>query len=97
MSSFWHWLIDNKQWLFSGVAVAAIGYVASIFQRKRESNNQKVSVKGDSISANSPSAIGHNVSQSVNYQIITSPALLAPEHRKRTTQKKSRHQVLEKY
>lgn len=74
MSSFWHWILDNKQWLFSGVAVAVIGYAAKSLLAKTNAGNPKISVKSDSVSTNSPSAIGHVVSQSVNYQFVNATA-----------------------
>ena len=40
---------------------------------KRQSNDQRVSARVDGVLTNSPSAIGHTVSQSVSYQIIAAP------------------------
>jgi hypothetical protein len=70
MTSGWRWVVDNKEWLFSGAGILVIGYFVKIFFRKTPANNQKVTVKSDSVSTNSPSAIGHTVTQSVNYQFV---------------------------
>jgi hypothetical protein len=71
MSSFWHWIVDNKQWLFSGVAVTLIGYFVSMLLRERRSGDQKTSARVDGALTHSPSAIGHTVYQTVNYQNLT--------------------------
>jgi hypothetical protein len=34
------WLIDNKEWLFSGVGVFIFGVIISFFTRKNASNSQ---------------------------------------------------------
>jgi hypothetical protein len=94
MNSFWHWILDNKEWLFSGIFVAVIGYVAKTLLGKTPFANQKVTVKSDGVSTNSPAAIGHTVSQSVHYQIVNAPLVQPESHRVNKDTFPSAHQIL---
>lgn len=33
------WILENKEWIFSGVGVFAIGIIISIFRKKNKSPN----------------------------------------------------------
>lgn len=35
MSEIWNWLVDNKEWVFSGVGVFVLGLVVAILRRKK--------------------------------------------------------------
>jgi hypothetical protein len=35
------WLIDNMEWIFSGIGVAAIGWLFLLFKRRQNGLNQR--------------------------------------------------------
>jgi hypothetical protein len=61
-----HWLWDNKEWLFSGIGVALLGWVYTKFSRPRASSSNAISASGGSSIVGSPIASGSHISQTVN-------------------------------
>lgn len=76
-----HWIWANKEWLFSGVAVAAIGGIITILSRRLFRGSPSAIVNALRVSRNgsvvgSPQASGSNITQTIN--IISAPA--SPQH-----------------
>jgi hypothetical protein len=86
MSSAWGWIIQNKEWLFSGIAVAGIGYIASLIFGRKKSTDQDVRGKIEGSMNSSPAAVGHIVTQTVTYNLAgTNPAPIQEKEKKATS------------
>ncbi len=47
-----NWLIENKEWFFSGIGVFILGLIASIITRKKKEKTQKMKQKSGANSTN---------------------------------------------
>jgi hypothetical protein len=79
-----HWILDNKEWLFSGIAVAVIAAVIGVFYRRfvdrpSQSNSNVVSADRNGSVFASPQASGTNINQTINIGTPI-PALLPPSN-----------------
>jgi len=73
-----HWIWDNKQWLFSGVAVAAIAFFYRLlFHRPSPGNSNVVSADRNSSLIGSPQASGSNITQNIHIGVPSAPTHLA--------------------
>jgi hypothetical protein len=61
-----HWILGNKEWLFSGIGVAILGSVLAFFVRRRTVANENTSIIEDTSMIGSPVATGSNISQTVS-------------------------------
>lgn len=57
-----HWLLENKEWIFSGIGVFAISAIVAIFVHKKGSiiQNQKSGNNSKNIQANGNVTIGNS-------------------------------------
>jgi hypothetical protein len=64
------WVLDNKEWLFSGVGVAIMGGLLTLFLRRRvvPAQTNSSTVAGNSMIA-SPVATGSNITQNVTISL----------------------------
>ena len=46
------WILENKEWIFSGIGVFIIGLIITLFTRKRKSKSIKMKQKSGSNSTN---------------------------------------------
>ena len=46
------WLIENKEWIFSGVGVFVFGLIISFFRSRKERKPTKMKIKSGSHSTN---------------------------------------------
>jgi hypothetical protein len=70
-----NWLLVNKEWVFSGAGVAAVGaLIALFFRRGSEGHRSAISADRNSSVLGSPVASGSNISQTVNIVTTLSPA-----------------------
>jgi len=46
------WIVENKEWIFSGIGVFVLGFVISIFARKGKQKSIKMKQKSGSNSTN---------------------------------------------
>ncbi|WP_422448086.1 hypothetical protein [Thermoanaerobacterium sp. DL9XJH110] len=44
----WNWLIANKEWIFSGIGVAVLTVIFSLFKSKRDKRINQKQIAGDS-------------------------------------------------
>lgn len=47
-----NWLIENREWVFSGIGVFIIGLVFTIFKSRKENKSKKMKQKSGSNSTN---------------------------------------------
>jgi len=43
----WNWLITNKEWVFSGIGVAVLTVLFSLFKSKRDKRINQKQIAGD--------------------------------------------------
>lgn len=48
MEDFITWIVDNKEWLFSGVGLIIVGWVGRLFFKKTYSSSTQTIRSGDS-------------------------------------------------
>jgi plastocyanin domain-containing protein len=46
------WIIENKEWIFSGIGVFFVGLIITIFTKKKKNKSQKMNQKSGSKSTN---------------------------------------------
>jgi len=46
------WIIENKEWIFSGIGVFVLGIVYALFKKKRKSKSLKMKQKSGDNSTN---------------------------------------------
>jgi hypothetical protein len=61
-----HWLWDNKEWLFSGIGVALLGWIFTKLSRQPADSSVAVSATRGSSIVGSPVANGSHISQTVH-------------------------------
>jgi len=61
-----HWLLDNKEWVFSGIGVALLGWVLTLWRRRGSNSSAAISVDHGGHVIGPPVASGSNIVQTVN-------------------------------